>query len=368
LEGWSKGFVEFVWDAHLRTITPWASADGLAWNAGWRLDTSVWAGEFKTYDAQHTNLSDHDACSLQVSEFDEGPATLLLRGYFVCGGGCGGPWYTSQSAIWTSPDALEWTTLDVPKTFGMGAVGPISGGSRGFVALGSSGSGQTLWLSSNGRKWTNGTLPADLRKSSSMASDPAAYAGGYVLPGVVLEQAGDGPTSGGSGGCVVGEGPANPPSYRGGLWWSADGKNWVRDSLSGTTDAAYVTMAVIRVDDHTLLATQNAYAANVRGVTAADWISTDGRRWTPLEGISAYANTAITDGARGLLRGCGGSGNATQDAWPILCVVGPKLDLVPLAQSGDLPSVPNGQIALGPTGVLVTEDGSRFWIGVPTAG
>ena len=367
LMGWSNGFVEFVWDAHVRTITPWASADGLTWHAGATMDTSVWDSEFKTYDAQHANPGDHDACSLAVSEFDEGPATLLVRGYFDCGGGCGGPWYTSRGAIWTSSDALAWTALDIPKTFGSSTLGPISGGSRGFIALGSAGSSHTLWLSANGQTWTNGALPADLRKSTSAASDPASFAGGYVLPGVVLEQAGDAPTGGGGAGCVTGEGPAHPPLYRGGLWFSADGKYWVRDSLSGTTAAASVTMAVIRVDDHTLLATQLAYAANVRGVTSADWISTDGRRWTPLDGFSAYANTPITDGARGLLRDCGGSAAATQDAWPSLCVVGPKLDLVPLRQSGDVPAVSNGQIVLGPTGLLVTEDGSRFWIGVPTA-
>jgi len=367
LEGWSKGFVEFVWDAHLRTITPWASADGLTWHAGATMDTSVWDREFKTYDAQHANPGDHDACSLAVSEFDEGPAILLIRGYFSCGGGCGGPWYTSQSAIWTSPDALAWTALDIPKTFGSGSLGPISGGSRGFITLGSSGSSHTLWLSANGRTWTNGALPADLRKSTSAASDPASFADGYVLPGVVLDQTGDALTGGFGAGCVTGEGPAHPPLYRGGLWFSADGKNWVRDSLSGTTAAASVTMAVIRVDDHTLLATQNAYPANVRGVTSADWISTDGRKWTPLGGFAPYGNTPITDGARGLFRDCGGSGTATPDAWPSLCVVGPKLDLIPLKQSGDLPTVPNGQIVLGPTGVLVTEDGSAYWIGVPTA-
>jgi hypothetical protein len=367
LEGWGNGYVEFVWDSHLRTITPWTSADGLTWHAGPTMDTSVWDSEFKTYDTQYANTGDHDACSLAVSEFDEGPATLLVRGYFACGGGCGGPWYTSSSAIWTSSDALAWTALDVPKTFGSSSLGPISGGSSGFVSLGSSGSSHTLWLSSNGRTWTSGTLPADLRKSTSEVSDPASFADGFVLPGVLLAHAGDAPTGGSGAGCVIGEGPANPPLYRGGLWFSADGRAWVRDSLTGTTDAASVTMAVVRIDDHTLLATQDSYAANVRGVTSADWISTDGRRWTPVRGLSAYGGTPISDGLRGLLRDCTGSDTATQGAWPSLCVVGPKLDLVQLRQTGDLPSIPNAQIVLGPTGVLVTQDGSGFWIGVPTA-
>lgn len=364
LEGWSKGYVELVWDPHLRTITPWVSGDGLTWNAGEKLDTSVWSADFMAYDAQHSGPGDHDACSLAVSEFGEGVTILLMRGFFSCDGGCGGPWYTSQSAMWTSSDALGWVPVDVPGTFGAGGVGPISGGSSGFIALGPSASSQVLWLSADGRKWTNGQLPADLRKATSSVGSPASFAGGYVMPGVLLEKAGDA-YAGGSAGCVSPEGPANPSMYRAGLWSSTDGKSWVRDSLTGTTDAAYVTMSVIRVDDHTLVAVQSAYVPNVRGVTSAEWVSSDGKAWKPLEGVSPFA-TALTDGARGLLIGCSDAGVPAQDVWLSACAIGPNLDAVHLTESGDMPQGGSGQLALGPTGLLVTEDGSNFWIGVPT--
>jgi len=366
LEGWSKGYVEFVWDPHLRTITPWVSADGLTWNAGEKLDTGVWSAEFKAYDAQHSGPGDHDACSLAVSEFDEGVATLLMRGFFSCGGGCGGPWYTSQSAMWTSSDAIGWVPVDIPGTFGVGGVGPISGGSSGFVALGRSGSSHVLWLSADGRKWTNGQLPADLRKATSSAGNPVSFAGGYVLPGVVLQKPGD-VYPGGPAGCVTADGPANPPVHRAGLWSSTDGKNWVRDSLTGTTDAAYVTMSVIRVDDHTLVAVQSAFQPNVRGVTSAQWVSADGKSWKPLKGVSPFA-TALTDGARGLITGCSDAVDPSQDVWLNACAIGPNLDAVHLTESGDIPQGVNGQLALGPTGLLYTKDGSVFWIGVPTVG
>ena len=366
LEGWSKGYVEFVWDPHLRTITPWVSADGLTWDAGEKLDTTAWSADFKAYDTEHSGPGDHDACSLSVSEFDEGVSTLLMRGFFSCAGGCGGPWYTSQSAMWTSSDALGWVPVDVPGTFGAGGVGQISGGSSGFIALGSPASSSVLWLSANGRRWTNGQLPADLRKATSSVGNPASFAGGYVLPGVLLQRAGDA-YSGGSMGCVAPEGPANPPVYRAGLWSSTDGKNWVRDTLTGTTDAAYVTMAVIRVDDHTLVAVQSAYVPNVRGFTSAEWISTDGKSWKPLKGVSPFA-TAVTDGSRGLLIGCSDAVVPAQDVWLSACAVGPNLEAVLLAETGDVPQGASGQLALGPTGLLVTEDGSHFWIGVPKAG
>jgi hypothetical protein len=42
--------------------------------------------------------------------------------------------------------------------------------------------------------------------------------------------------------------------------------------------------------------------------------------------------------------------------------------MVALKQTGDAPWIDDWQIAVGPTGLLVTGDGSRFWIGVPTAG
>jgi hypothetical protein len=81
LQGWSKGYVEFIWDAHERTLTPWASANGLTWRAGNKLDTSAWNSYFKSYDADPTG--DHDGCWVTVSNFQEGPATMLLQGMSV---------------------------------------------------------------------------------------------------------------------------------------------------------------------------------------------------------------------------------------------------------------------------------------------
>ena len=43
---------------------------------------------------------------------------------------------------------------------------------------------------------------------------------------------------------------------RAGGWWSPDGLNWTRDSLNGVGSGPSVQMNVVRIDDHTLLATE----------------------------------------------------------------------------------------------------------------
>jgi hypothetical protein len=45
-----------------------------------------------------------------------------------------------------------------------------------------------------------------------------------------------------------------------------------------------------------------------------------------------------------------------------------KLSSVALKQTGAVPWTDNWQMALGPTTLLATQDGSRFWMGVTTLG
>ena len=71
--------------------------------------------------------------------------------------------------------------------------------------------------------------------------------------------------------------------------------------------------------------------------------------------------------SRGLLYDWLALDGSSLDA-PTMCVLDDKFSLVTLKQTGDWPWIDNWQLALGPTGLVVTEDGSRFWIGVPTAG
>ena len=180
LEGWSKGYVELLWDPKLRTATPWVSADGLSWQVGSKLDTNVWLADMKAFDQENVDLSAD--CSLRIRHFEEGPETLLMTAYFICPVACGNG-IVGRDATWTSSDGLSWMPLDRPKTFGSSGVGAISGGSSGFVALGGTSDGRILWLSADGQNWKHGALPADARATGAEAYDPAAVAGGFVLPG-----------------------------------------------------------------------------------------------------------------------------------------------------------------------------------------
>ena len=54
--------------------------------------------------------------------------------------------------------------------------------------------------------------------------------------------------------------------------------------------------------------------------------------------------------------------------WPSFSCFDASFKLETLKQTGDLPWIDGWQIALGPTGLLVTDGDKRFWIGVLSAG
>lgn len=360
LEGWSKGYVEFLWDPHLRNVTPWLSANGLTWQSGTNLDLSAWTADFKAFDAEDSDSGDHDSCWLEVRRFQEGPATLLLRARFDCVSGCLAFQYVSSDAMWVSPDGASWTPVDMTKTFGSGGVGWISGGSSGYIALGSAAGKTIAWVSSDGQTWTQDALPTN----AVSVSDPVAYAGGFVLPGIVHVQNGHKSPESDD---VCGGGSIayyDQSKYEGVLWWSPDGTTWTPDTLSGTVGYS-VEMTVNRIDDHTLVADEYTYGSDRSLTSEKAWLSKDGKTWTRLRGYPEPQPPIISGRDHGLLDMW--SPTTAQDS--LLCVINDKLDLVVvLKQTGDLPWWDRPQLALGPTGLLATGDGSRFWIGVPTAG
>jgi hypothetical protein len=350
LQGWSRGYVEFIWNPHTRTLIPWTSADGLNWKAGSNpLDTSQWKAYFKTYDADIAaaglDPAYHDACAFRVDNFQEGPAALLMAGTVYCSGPgrCLGVFdsWTQGDATWTSQDGLTWTPETIPDSVDGGL---ISGGSSGFVALGSDGSKVTIWTSQDGRNWMQGALPPAAFAVGSSVRDPISFGGGFVLPGEVMVKKG-----------TVEEGcPGSYSSqYQGALWRSQDGKNWTRDSLTGANSTNYfdAMMSVVRIDDRTVVAKQDG--------SDTEWASSDGTTWTLLKGspvvFPSYgkAPNVVVGHGRGLVL----------DGGP--CAFDDSLTLVPLKQTGDLPWS-GSQYGLGPTGLLATSDGARFWIGVPT--
>ena len=360
IEGWSQGYIEFVWNRKLRTITPWGSPDGLNWTAGAKLDVSPWAAYFKESDAANDQESPdpnwHDNCRLTIENFQEGPGVLLMSAYVTCneGGICAGPddenIVSSEPSVWTSADGLAWTSAPALKRVGW--EGPrISGGSSGFIVMEDS----RVWTSLDGRTWQDGTLPV-IEKGESIGQ-PVAIAGGFVLPGVVKTKSGHITTS--IGGCIVSG--ADLSRYVGALWWSADGISWTPDSIPGVK-ASYngVSMRVDRIDDHTLVAQELAAEAVI------EWVSRDGQTWTRLTGAPVdYSGSNIVAGRdRGLVYTDTGGDESVRT----FSAFDGGTSFATLKQAGAVPWIENWQMALGPTGLLVTEDGTRFWLGVPTAG
>ena len=369
LAGWSRGYVEFVWDPSERTLTPWVAADGLRWQAGVRLNTSPWMAQFAQYDAANPGTDAdplyHDACAFEIDNFQEGPSSILVVGDVACGGGCGGPWATS-AATWTSNDGLAWTLLETAKVFGSSGVGLISGGSSGYVAL--SGAGNSgLWVSSNGQAWNRGALPSEVTGAGDSVGDPVSLADGFVLPGVVVVRKGHQTSGSGGGGCVA-FGPTDYSLYQGALWWSPDGQTWTRNTLPGVPSLyGPVHMSVIRIDDHTVVADERIMATDGSGpIAEVQWGSHDGRTWARLKGqlVSPYAPGNLVLGrTRGLVTWYQASPVQNR---PTFSVIDPAFNPVVLKESGSAPWIDDWHMALGPTGLLVTADGSRFWIGVPT--
>ena len=151
--------------------------------------------------------------------------------------------------------------------------------------------------------------------------------------------------------------------YQGALWWSPDGTTWTRDALSGANPTYNpVDMRTIRIDDHTVVAAQTIAGSTV------EWASTDGKAWTRLKGNPVYSGARIGEFRGDLIAGW--DRGMIQDG-STLSVFSDKLALVTLKQTGDLPWWDEDgylQLALGPSGLLACDRGTRFWIGVPTAG
>jgi hypothetical protein len=371
LQGWSKGYSQFMWDPHNRTLTPWLSADGLTWKAGMRLDTQSWAPFFKEYDSGFDAASDarpHDNCSLVVTNFSEGPQALLLIGYVECNASsCAVA--TSDTAIWVSTDGLSWTPATIPKGLFSGA---ISGGSSGFLGIGTENFKDALWTSLDGRTWTKGALPPQAVASGSRISNVISMASGFVLSGVVTVKKGH--QAGSGGGCGWAE---DLSQYQAALWWSADGRSWTRDPLTHA-EPTYLSlnMAVHAIDDHTAVAIESL--SGDTGTTTIEWASNDGKSWTLLDGhpideIAAYLGQGCPCSSGGCIvagrdRGLVYAWNTDKTA-ATLSAFNDRLALVALMQTGDLPWWDQSVVlVMGPSGILASDGGTRFWIGVPTVG
>ena len=335
--GWSGGFVGFI-DVSPSTVggrsslLATSSADGLHWTTVRRMNRPN-----TRYD-------------LAITELVEGPSGLLAIGHYGRGA-CGGP--ATVDAMWTSKDGVAWHRVTPPNDFRTASVYTLDGGSKGFVASGTLRDGRTqrVWVSKDGRDWSAANLPTSTL-GKVVVDGATSFAAGFVVAGAVL----------GDGGC------GGPALVTPSLWWSASGVGWQRSTLSGAKPAHNADMTVTRISDHALMATATTWDATTSDEIRTVWLTHDGRTWRLVHAPSKLlSQDVMTDRRRGLLV------LEQPDIYGplIIATVGDDLAVRVLAQTGDGPVLSEDfairESALGPTGVIVlSEDASKLWLGVPT--
>jgi hypothetical protein len=349
--GWSRGYVGFgvslpegnrVLDTQVDpVVTTYSSADGAHWTKGQALNTAA-AGT--------------GGMLSEIRSVIEGPSGLLAVGWT---GACSTEFL---DGLWTSTDGKSWRPVNIQAQFGPDAVGRIatvSGGSTGFTAVAYQGA--AVWTSADGATWHSVALNSSAFAGSKI-NDATAFASGYVLAGTY-----------GKSDCTTYVGPplATPAPVSAATWWSADGAAWTRVSLPGAPSSATgQSMWLCRMTDQSVLMVDDLSHSRLA------WASVDGRNWTAVSlPTDIWPADVLTDGRHVLV--VGSAGNPSQAGPLTLRTFNSHFGLETVNQIGSLPSIAYqawssysmfdsfGHVAVGPTGVVVT-DGTQLWLGLPS--
>ena len=349
--GWSRGYLGFAIQPNSSTgdtpidptVVSYYSPDGVNWKEGQKLDTAG-AGT--------------QGMLMEIRTVIEGPTGLLAVGW---SGACGSEFL---DGLWTSSDGIAWQPVNTQKAFGQNTISipRISGGSAGYVAVAYKGAG--VWTSADGRVLKPVALDAPGFKNSKI-DDGTAFSGGYVLAGTY-----------GTPDCAVTIGPApTKPPVTAAVWWSADAASWTRVSLPGAMSSSEgPSMSVCRLSDRALVAIASKWNNTSQTSEQLAWVSTDGRTWRSVTLPAGISEPDIlTDGQHALVVRPIGDGQKVGQL--SLQTFDADYTLVNLRQSGAQPSIsymgtgmdePYGLVAVGPSGVVVT-DGHQLWMGTPSA-
>ena len=342
--GWSHGYVGFqmiVTDdssaVQKYTLVSTSSSDAVHWTA----DSPM----------AHPALD----FAVEITGLEEGPSGLLAVGRELPAA-CGGP--ATVKAMWTSTNGLTWTLVAPPADFASASVYTLDGGSSGFIATGllKDGVTQVVWLSADGRSWHQGALPKSTF-GSVLVQGGTAFGGGFVASGAVR----------GDEGC--GGYQLLTPS----LWWSTDGKGWTRAALSGAAPATNSSVAVTKISDHALMAVASEWNAVTQVSSEKVWVTSDGRTWKQIVSPSKLLDSRIrTDGRQGLAVVDSDANPPATDGPVGVAAVDDDLTVRLLPQTGNVPMAsqsPSSWVSsMGPAGlVMMSDDYSIFWLGVPAA-
>jgi hypothetical protein len=327
---WSRGYLAFHEDGVGRSVVPWTSADGRAWNQGQAfdmagLDRGAWVGPVV-----------------------EGPAGLIAVGRFPgCADDGSGCQPQPATALWSSSDGLAWSRVDLQKAFGEADVEDVSGGPKGYMAVGTtSDSGSpvpAVWLSADGRTWHPVSLSADTFKDAYLAR-ATVLGGGFLAAGRI--------------GSLTGWGSGFFPSTTPAVWWSADGTSWSRVTLTEVDAAPQAEAAVTKIATGKLVAHVVSWdcACPPEGDSQA-WTSTDGRAWKAVR--TAFPSPAIveSDGHQALQA----LQSPSADSVMTVATSSDGFKWTQLAVSGTGPTDLLDE-AYGPAGLLVEDLNGNVWL------
>ena len=209
----------------------------------------------------------------RITAVATGPEGILATGSAVAtdAGPAGAPVRRQVPAVWRSTDGQSWEA--VAATFDSADGGPelkaLVRTDTAFVVTGGGAQARRLWSSADGRAWTESELPAAARVATGLDFALLASNGADVLVGSSVE--------------------VSPPRlllHRRGRWHDAS----VATPLSPPRPVAVETGVMATTEGFVLWANLLDAGPNFaeEGGGARVWLSSDGRRWQPVQGSAAF--------------------------------------------------------------------------------
>jgi hypothetical protein len=327
LFSWSRGYLAFHENVDSGAAVPWTSADGRQWRQGRSLDM--------------TELGQ----GAQVEEVVEGPAGMLALGRTPgCADDGTGCMPEPATALWTSADGASWSRVDLLKAFGGAAVGDVSAGPKGYMAVSrssdSSSAEPAVWLSADGQIW------------HAVSLAPETFQDAYLARGTVLA---DGFLVAGRIGSVEGWGGGDFPSTTPAIWWSADGSDWSRVTLADAAATPEAEAAITTIAAGKLVADVASWdcSCSPEGDDQA-WTSNDGRTWTAAAAQFPSPAVVLSDGHQAL--------QVVASEGALTVAISPDgFEWAQVAVSGSGPADLSDE-AYGPAGVLVEDSSGNLWL------
>ena len=238
--------------------------------------------------------------------------------------------------LWLSEDGASWRRVSgaALPPFGSVFVNGLAGGPAGYVAWGIDGTTAAIFHSPDGATWTRSA--ADPSFDGAQVGDIRAYRGGFVAIGAHRAA----PPPGGP--IVVG----GPDTSTAAAWWSPDGRSWRPAGIDAGSG-----LGSLQVGATGLFSLGSSGCGGCVGPSVV-WRSTDGRQWTRIGPDTVPEPSYASDGARIIRYDFQGTGDVSSST-----------DGVEWQPIADLPRVGFYGFVVGSHGILIEDSIQR---GAPT--